>query len=257
MQRIIDSHCHLDFDVFDTDRDEVLSNAASAGVEHIVIPGVDADHWQAIQTLCNEDQRLHACYGLHPYRADQHQPEQLDALRQILTTRDCVALGECGLDYRDNMPARETQDYYFQSQLEIAQELQLPVVIHSVRATEQVISALKQFDLPGGMIHSYSGSYEQGMQLHDMGYRLSFGGAITYERARRLRDAASRLPLQSLLVETDAPDQTGSAHHDQRNEPAWIIEVIDTLCELRTEDRETIMHQLFENSAQLFGLATD
>lgn len=254
MQAIIDAHCHLDFDAFDEDRDDVMHKARSAGVEHIIVPGVDVDNWERIQHLCENDPHLSACYGLHPYRVAQHTAEHLDELERIVAARDCVAVGECGLDYRDGMADPELQQFYFSRQLEIAEEANKPVVIHSVRATEHVITTLKRFGGLTGMVHSFSGSYEQGMQLHRMGFMLSFGGAITYERATRLRDTVSRLPLRALMIETDAPDQPDSGHQGERNEPSFITAVVDALCECRKEDRETILQQLHRNTCELFRL---
>jgi len=252
--KLIDAHCHLDFDAFDADRDAVMQRAADSGIEHIIVPGVDIGNWHRITSLCDDDDRLSACYGLHPYRVAQHDPEHLDELKRILATRDCVAVGECGLDYREGMADRELQHFYFTRQLEIAEEMSKPVVIHSVKATQHVIDILKRFSGLRGMIHSYSGSYEQARQLHDMGFLLSFGGGITYHRASRLRQTVNRLPLSALLIETDAPDQVVAAHKGERNEPAYLAQVFDTLCKLREEESETIATQLYENTAELFAI---
>lgn len=136
----------------------------------------------------------------------------------------------------------------------IALELELPVVIHSVHATDDVITLLKTRRGLTGMIHSYSGSYEQAMQLIELGFYISFGGAITYDRASKLRKTASKLPLDSLLIETDAPDQPDAAHKGERNEPAYLVKVLECLCELREESREIIAAQTSENAHLLFGL---
>ena len=254
MNRIIDTHCHLDFEVFDEDRDEVMRRAEATSIDHIVVPAVDIGNWDTISDLTREATGLHACYGLHPCYVERHRPEHLDALQDHIRNHDCIAVGECGLDYRDGMAAREQQQFYFERQLKIAENNSLPVIIHSVRATEDVIRALKPHDGLTGIVHSYSGSYEQAVQLHAMGFRLGFGGVITYDRARRLRDTVSKLPLEAIVLETDAPDQPDAAHHGERNEPAFIDRVVDSIAELRGEDREHIIAQTSANARMLLGL---
>jgi TatD DNase family protein len=255
MPALIDSHCHLDFAAFDADREAVLERARTAGVTHIVIPGVDRDNWPRVRALCADNPALAACYGLHPYRADRHQPGDLDDLREFLATPACVALGECGLDYRDGMPDRDIQQFYFDAQLDIASELGMPVVVHAVRATEAVITALRARSGLRGMVHSYSGSAEQARQLLDLGFLLSFGGAITHDRARRLRELVAKLPLSALLLETDAPDQPPASRRDERNEPAAIAEVLATVAALNGHSATEIAAATTANARTLFGLA--
>ena len=251
---LIDAHCHLDFINFDKDRDEVIQCAKQNGISDIVIPGVSANNWQKIQSLCEQHEYLHACYGLHPYWADQHDEGDLEKLKQFIDNNSCVAIGECGLDYRQEQADKSKQQYFFQAQLDIAAEKKLPVVIHSVRATEEVIHQLRNRPALTGMVHSYSGSYEQALQLIDMGFYISFGGAITYERASKLRNTASKIPLSSLLIETDAPDQPDANHQHQRNEPAYLIEVLNALSELRNESLEEIAQQTCRNAKLLFNV---
>lgn len=144
---------------------------------------------------------------------------------------------------------------FFEAQLDIALKNNLPVVIHSRKATEQVIQSIKNRPGLKGMIHSYSGSYEQALQLINLGFYLSFGGAITYKRATRLREIASKLPLENMLIETDAPDQPDLKHYQKRNEPAYILSVINSLSSLRNDSIETICDQTSKNCNQLFSLS--
>jgi TatD DNase family protein len=252
--KLIDSHCHLDFEAFDADRQEVIGHAHAAGVTDIVIPGVSADGWEKIQMLCAVDENLHPCYGLHPYYVDQHRQHDLDRLETRVQQYDCVAIGECGLDLRRNQAAEKDQMHYFSSQLDIASAHGIPVVIHAVRATAQVIEVLNIHPALRGMIHSYSGSYEQAKQLVELGFYISLGGAITYDNAHRVRAVAARLPLSNLLIETDAPDQPDADHFSQRNEPANLLNVLDTLSLLRSESREEIAARTSENARTLFGI---
>jgi TatD DNase family protein len=252
--QLIDSHCHLDFEAFDHDRDDVIARATTAGVSAIVIPGVRADGWEKIRALCAADDRLHPCYGLHPYYADDHSQQDLDRLEIWLAQHECVAIGECGLDLRRDQAAEIYQVHYLSAQLDIALAHDKPVVIHAVRSTAQVIELLKSHPGIRGMIHSFSGSYEQAKQLVDLGFHISLGGAITYNNAQRVRTVAANLPLSSLLIETDAPDQPDADHFAQRNEPAYLLNVLDCLCDLRTETREEIAAQTSENARTLFSI---
>jgi len=251
---MIDSHCHIDFKVFNNDLDDVLQRATSNGVSDIVVPGVLRKDWSKIQALSTQHKNIHPCYGLHPCFADQHSEDDLAALEEQITSNPCVAVGEFGLDYRKHQPDRELQSKYFEAQLEIADKHELPVVIHSVYATEEVIQSLKKYPRLKGMIHSYSGSYEQALQLVKMGFYISFSGTITYDNAIKLRLVAEEIPLSSLLIETDSPDQPDADHFDQRNEPAYLTNILDCLDMLREESKEQIAEQTAANTRELFGI---
>jgi len=251
---MIDSHCHIDFDVFDKDRDDVIQRANNGGVSDIVVPGVLRKDWPKIQTISTQHENIHPCYGLHPCFADQHSEDDLAALEEQITSNPCIAIGECGLDYRKHQPDRAIQAKYFEAQLEIANKHELPVVIHSVYATEEVIQSLKKYPALKGMIHSYSGSSAQATQLEKMGFYISFGGTITYDNARKLRIVAQAVALSSLLIETDSPDQPDADHFSQRNEPAYLTNILDCLAMLRGESKELIAEQTAINSRELFGI---
>ena len=254
MTYLIDSHCHLDFEAFDHDRDAAIARAGNNGIRQIVVPGVKRGYWERIRNICVGNPQLHACYGLHPYMASEHTEDDIKQLRRWLDTNDCVAVGECGLDYRKQQADKHLQFKFFNAQLEIAHQMNKPVVIHSVRATEDIINTIRGYSDLKGMIHSYSGSHEQALQLIDMGFYISFGGAITYENAKKLRSTASKIPLNSILLETDAPDQPDVEHRNQRNEPAYLVNILECLSELRDEPTEEIAAQTTENAQRLFGI---
>jgi len=254
MYDIIDSHCHLDFDDFNSDRNAVIERARNKGIKQIVIPGVKRKSWHFIREICHNDPQLHACYGLHPYLAGEHTDDDITQLRHWLDKNTCVAVGECGLDYRKDMVDKYLQLKFFNAQLDIANANNKPVVIHSVGATEDVIKSIKHYPCLRGMIHSYSGSYEQAKQLINLGFYLSFGGAISYDNATKLRATASKVPLDSILLETDAPDQPDADHFNQRNEPAYLINVLKCLTELRDESIEEIATQTTRNAQKLFNI---
>ncbi len=252
--KLIDAHCHLDFDVFDDDREQVMSAAAQAGVEHIIIPATVQSRWRKIAALCKQHANLSACYGLHPYFVEQHDKRDIALLGDYATQHDCVAIGETGLDFRKGQADPEQQLFYFEAQLDIARQLGKPVVMHAVKATEKVIATLKRYPGVRGMAHSYSGSYEQARQLIDMGFYLSFGGAVTHERASRLREIVRKLPLSALLLETDAPDQSDASHTGERNQPAWLADILQNIAKLRNEPVELVAERTTHNARELFAL---
>ncbi len=252
--KLIDAHCHLDFKAFDLDRPEVLQRAAEKNISDIIIPGTQQKYWQRIRSLCSTHDNLHACYGLHPYWIKQHEQQDITKLRHFIEANDTVALGECGLDFRPQQADRTLQLEFFEAQLSIAKEYQLPVVIHSVKATETVIQILKKYKNLSGMIHSYSGSLEQAKQLIDLNFYISIGGNVTYQRANKIKEVAASIPLTSLLVETDAPDQPDFLHHDKRNEPAFLIDTVAAIAALRESNSEEISRQTTINAKHLFKL---
>ncbi len=252
--RLIDSHAHFDDASFDADREAALQRAHEAGVEAQVIPAVKADWWPRIRRLCQTYPELHATYGLHPMYLADHRESHLQALAEWVERERPVAVGECGLDFYIDDPRPEQQQRYFEGQLAIARDSGLPVIIHARRSVEEVINTLRRFPAVVGVLHSYSGSEQQAERLIDMGFCFSFGGPITYERAKRLHRLVTNLPLSAILLETDAPDQPGSSHRGERNEPAYLPEVLETVSRLRDESPQTIAEQTRLNTCRLFNL---
>ncbi|MFW2372490.1 MAG: TatD family hydrolase [Gammaproteobacteria bacterium] len=251
---IIDSHCHIDFEAFDEDREQVLSRANRLGIQAIIVPGISATTWPRVKSVCQQHTGLYPAYGLHPYFIDQHSVHDLAILEQWLNDETAVAVGECGLDYYLKHLDKDKQLHLFEAQLDMALKHHLPLVIHARKATEQVIQCLKARPGLAGMIHSYSGSYQQAMQLIDMGFYLSFGGAVTHPRASRLRHMVSKLPLDALLIETDAPDQPDVNHQGLRNEPSYITHVIDQISQLKDISRQQLIDTTTRNAQLLFSL---
>ena len=251
---IIDSHCHIDFADFDSDRDAVLQHAYSLGIHKIVVPGVMQSSWQKIKDCCDTYPQLYPCYGLHPYFINQHRKDDLIKLSEWIQTNRAVAIGECGLDYYLKNLDKTSQQFYFEKQLDIAIEHNLPVVIHARKSTEDVILAIKQRPSLRGMIHSYSGSYEQALQLIDKNFYLSFGGPVTHDKSTKLRKLVASLPLSSILVETDAPDQPTAQARSRRNEPANITEVIQSVASLHNTNIDEVSRITSENAKTLFQL---
>lgn len=259
---LIDVHCHLDFEAFDHDRSAVLQRARGIGISDIIIPGTEKIYWDRIKRLCEnhhykhspKQPELHACYGIHPYWVNNHEQQDIEELTQYIGSNRPVAIGECGLDFRPQQAEKNTQLYFFEKQLEIAVNSQLPVVIHSVRATETMIQTIKKFKDLSGMIHSYSGSIEQAKQLVDLNFYISIGGSMTYENAKNIRQVAKDIPLTSLLIETDAPDQPDRKNTGKRNEPAYLVNTLEVISELRDEQQEVIALQTTSNARVLFNI---
>ena len=252
--KLIDSHCHLDFPVFDTDRDQVLQRALEQNISDIVIPGTQSLYWRRIKDICDTNKHLHACYGLHPYWADIHQEQDIEALNDFIDVNKPVAIGECGLDFRKQQADKKIQLHFLEAQFEIACNRNLPVVVHAVNATETIIQTIKNFKGLHGMIHSYSGSSEQAKQLIALNFLISISGSITFDNTKKIKQVVKEIPLRSLLIETDAPDQADQNNVGKRNEPAYLINTVKAIAELKQTTINNIAEQTTANAKKLFGI---
>jgi TatD DNase family protein len=253
--RLIDSHCHLDAGEFDGDRDEVIGRARAANVTQQIVPAVDAAGWPKLRDLCAAEAGLFAAYGLHPMYLDAHRHEHLTLLREWLERERPVAVGECGLDYFVGGLDPGTQSHYFDAQLRLAREFDLPVIVHARRAVDAVIAAIRRVGKLRGVVHSYSGSTEQAQQLWNLGFLVGLGAPVTYDRANRLRKLATTMPIEYLLLETDAPDQPDAGIRGQRNEPARLADILRVIAQLRGQGEADIAAATTANAERLFGLA--
>lgn len=252
--RLVDSHSHFDAAEFDADRAAAHARAVAAGVVAQIVPAVDAAGWPKLRQTCAGLPGLWPAYGLHPMYLDAHRPEHLPALRAWIERERPLAVGECGLDYFVEGLDAEAQSFYFDGQLRLAREFDLPVIVHARRAVDAVIAAIRRIGGLRGVVHSFSGSAEQAAQLHRLGFLLGIGGPVTYARANRLRELVAGMPLEQLLLETDSPDQPGATHRGQRNEPAHLLEVLDAIATLRKVPRDDIAAATRDNAVRLFNL---
>jgi TatD DNase family protein len=253
----IDTHVHIDAPEFDVDRAAVLAHARTAGVDGFVAPAVAASGWAALARIAADAVDVYPAYGLHPMFLAEHRPQHLAELERWLADTPAVAVGECGLDFFVDGFDPGLQMEYFIGQLSIARAAGLPVIVHARRAVDAVITCIRKVGGLSGVIHSYPGSLEQARQLHQQGFKLGFGGPVTYERARRLREVVAGIPLDQLLVETDAPDQPPSTRRAQRNEPATLLDVIDTIAALRGIDAQALVEAVDENARRLFRIGSE
>lgn len=254
---LIDSHSHIDAPEFDRDRDAVLARARTAGVTAQIVPAVTAASWPGLRDLCASRPDLHPAYGLHPMFMTGHRPEHLGQLRTWLERERPVAVGECGLDYWRDEGDRDEQQRYLATQLALAREFDLPVILHARKAVDDITAALRRIGGLRGIVHSFAGSQAQAEQLWKLGFHLGIGGPVTYERAQRLRRIVAAMPIEFLLLETDSPDQPLSGHQGRRNEPALLTEVLAVVAALRDEDPATVAAATTANARRLFGLGAD
>lgn len=259
-QVLIDSHCHLDFPVFDDDRSSILKVCSEQKISAIVVPGVCCKDWQRVLNLCDSQEMLFPALGLHPCFIDQHHKNDLDKLVKICDSKHLLAIGEIGLDFfrKDANTNKTTQQYFFSEQLQIAGQYQLPVLIHARKSHDIVIKYLKSSRIASssaaGIIHAYSGSYEQAKEYIKLGFKLGFGGAFSYPNATKLRSLLAKLPIDAWVLETDAPDMSPIAHHGQRNSPQYLNEIAKTFIQLSdTESQQhQIIEQLYQNTLAVF-----
>ena len=251
---LVDSHSHFDAPEFDGDRDAALARARAAGVTRQVVPAVAASSWPKLREVCAQDAGLFAAYGLHPMYLSEHRPAHLEDLRTWIEREKPVAVGECGLDFFVEGLDAETQQQYFDGQLRLAREFDLPVIVHARRAVDAVIASIRRIGGLRGVVHSFSGSPEQARQLWQLGFLIGLGGPVTYERANRLRTLARTMPLDYLLLETDAPDQPDAGIRGQRNEPARLPVVRDVIAGLRGITADEVSQATTRNAERLFNL---
>ena len=242
----IDTHCHLDAPEFDADRQAVVERACAAGVNMLVLPAVHTADLDTVRELAHRHALAYAL-GLHPLYVGQEPADALARLRsQLQAHRDdprLVAVGEIGLDHFVPGLDRQVQERYYIAQLELAREFDLPVILHVRRSADALLKHLRRIRVPGGIAHAFNGSLQQAGQFIDLGFRLGFGGAMTFERALQIRELATRLPAQCLVLETDAPDipphwlyrtaAQRAAGDSSRNEPSELPRIAQTLAALR------------------------
>lgn len=234
---LIDTHCHLDAAEFDGDRDAVVAaakvGAGGTAVDAIVIPAVERANFGAVASVCRDYPGCAPAWGIHPMYVDRARPEDLDALRAVLTG-PAVAVGEIGLDRHAEPRDDARQLFYFTAQLKIAAEFGLPVLLHVRKAIDPILKCLRETRVPGGIAHAFNGSHEQAQEFIRLGFKLGFGGAMTFEGSKRIRALAADLPLDAIVLETDAPDIPPAWKKGGRNTPADLVPIAETLAKLRS-----------------------
>lgn len=251
---LIDSHAHLDMKDFEGDLEEVIERALTGGVTHIITVGTDVSSSLKAMELADRYDFVSATIGFHPHDAKDADLRALDELGRLAGAPNLVAWGEIGLDfYRLHSPP-ERQIAAFEQQLEMADHFDLPVIIHSRDADKEMLEILEKRGRHKGVIHCFSGDYQLAMRCIEMGYYISIPGTVTYRNALQVQDVASRVPLERLLIETDAPYLAPVPKRGKRNEPLFVTYTAEKIAQLRHTDLEEIAVQTSRNARRLFGL---
>ncbi len=251
---LIDSHCHIDLAAFDDDRADVIARSRAAGICGLVVPAVQASGWPSLWALCAATPGLYPAFGLHPVFLAQHRDDDVAALEAWLEDHQPVAVGEIGLDYHVEGLDRERQQRLFEAQLEVARSAGLPVILHVLKAHDVVIETLRRIRVGSGIVHAFNGSLQQAQQYRELGFVLGFGGMLTYERSRKLRTLARELPLDSIVLETDAPDMSVAAHRGERNSPEYLPHCLNALAAVRDMAVEDVAIETTRNTRAVLGL---
>ncbi len=252
-RRFVDAHCHFDFAVFEGRRSKILEQCRQQGLAALIMPGVSDENWARLLELCDNHPGLWFAPGIHPWWVDQVNDGCLDDLQRFLEQGHCrlVGIGECGLD---RLHGELEQQYpWFEGQVELAGRFGLPLLIHSVRTHDEVAQLLKRHNYSGrALIHGFSGSLQQAERFVSRGFTIGVGGVITYPRANKTRQAISALPLEVLVLETDAPDMPPLGVRKGENSPLNLGINFAALCELRSEAPDEIADALWRNSCRLY-----
>jgi TatD DNase family protein len=248
-----DSHCHFDFAEFDAQREQLWSDCVRSDIRGLLIPGIAPEQWLKAHDIALSHQGIVMAAGLHPWWLASATLPQEDTWLAMLEQKHCVAIGECGLDGGIAVPI-SAQKVVFEQHLQMAVEYSMPLIIHARQAHNEIIHLLIQYRPPkGGVIHGFTGSYELAMTYWRMGFYLGIGGSITYPRAQKTREMAKKMPLESLLLETDAPDMPLFGHQGQVNHPIQLLSIANTLANIRGESVLQIAQMTTKNSQYLFN----
>ncbi len=253
---LIDSHAHLEMPEFRKDLKEVLQRAKASGVEYIFTVGTGKKDWRATLEIAESNSMVYALLGVHPHHAKEIDEQTYPILKQLCQNRKVKALGEIGLDFFRNLSPQEIQLRRFREQIELAKELNLPIVIHDRDAHQETLEVLRsqKAEQCGGIIHCFSGDYDMAKTCLDMGFYISIPGNITFKNAERLREVVSRLPLDSLLIETDAPFLTPEPYRGKRNEPSYVRYTAEKIAEIKKVAFEKVAEATTENALRVFRL---
>lgn len=261
---LVDSHCHLDQSQFDGDRKAVIARANESGVTCIINPGVDVPSSREAVLLAQQHESVYAAVGVHPHDAKTLDASALDELKRLACSPKIVAIGEIGLDYYRDLSPRDVQRRAFQTQLELATELGLPVIVHDRDAHDDVLAILRDWHASRtvgarnstfGVLHSFSGDTALAEQALALGFYIGVSGPVTYQNAHHPREVVRSVPSERLLIETDAPYLTPHPHRGQRNEPAYVRLVAQAIAETRGLTFEEVVARTSANARALFGMA--
>jgi len=260
----IDTHCHLDAAEFADQAGAAADRADAQQVGMIVIPAVARANFSEVRNLAHAHANCSYALGIHPIFVPQAEEADLQALRtaveQAIADPRFVAIGEIGLDYfvplLTEPVMREKQEHFYAEQLKIARDFDLPVLLHVRRSQDQILKQLRRIKVPGGIAHAFNGSFQQAQIFIDLGFKLGFGGAMTFTRSLQIRRLASELPIESIVLETDAPDISPAWLHPQRNSPEQLPRIGEALAELRKVEVAEIARITSDNARKVMPRLT-
>ena len=251
--KLVDTHCHVDSEQFDADREAVIERARAAGVERMMAVGTGdgPPDLEAAVRLADRYPFIYATIGVHPHDASKATEETFARLRELARHPKVLAVGEIGLDYHYDFSPRDVQREVFERQLDLAREAGKPIVIHTREAWSDTLETLRSHWQGEGIMHCFTGDEAQAREALDLGFYLAFGGVLTFPKSESLRDAARMAPADRILVETDCPYLAPVPHRGKRNEPAFVVETARRLAEVRGVTPEEIARTTAENWERL------
>ena len=249
---LVDTHIHLDAAEFDADRDALLGAARAAGVGRFVVPGVEVANFDHVAALSAKHADVRHGFGIHPLYVAKAAADDLDIVEERLANGGAIAVGEIGLDFFIPDPDIPRQEAFFVAQLKLARRFDLPVILHVRRAVDHILKHLRRIEVPGGIAHAFNGSRQQADMFVSMGFKLGFGGAMTFDGSRRIRELAATLPLDAIVLETDAPDIPPTWAQGGRNLPANLARFADVLATLRGLSLQEVVAATTTNARSAF-----
>jgi TatD DNase family protein len=256
--KLTDTHCHLDFRNYEEDRAAVLNRAWEAGLERILVPGIDLQTSQAALELAEAHPQIYAAVGVHPNSATVWEAVSLDYLEQMTSHPKVAAIGEIGLDYYRDRAPRDLQKQVLRTQLDLAERVKLPVVIHTRNASlddrtcmTETLQILAETNVTG-VLHSFSGNSSEAERTLELGFFIGITGPVTFKNAAELRQVVAEVPLERLLIETDGPFLTPHPYRGQRNEPAYVRFVAEKISEVHKQPLEVVAETTSANAQRLF-----
>jgi TatD DNase family protein len=253
---LIDSHAHLEMPEFKKDLEAVIQRAKESGVEYIFTVGTERRDWKRALEIANFHPSIYAILGVHPHNVKEIDEQTYSMLKELCKHGKVKAYGEIGLDFFRNLSPRDIQLKRFQEQIGLAKELGLPIVVHDREAHQETLEILKSEKAGecGGIIHCFSGGYEMAVACMDMGFYISIPGSITFKNAERFREIVKRIPLESLLVETDAPFLTPEPFRGKRNEPSYVRYTAQKVAEIKKVSFDKVAEVTTENALRVYRL---
>lgn len=253
--KLFDTHAHYDAEQFDADRAELLEKLPEQGVALVVNPGCDIPTSQKALELAKRYDYIYAAVGYHPESCAPYRESELELLREMAKDHKVVAIGEIGLDYYwEENPPKELQQQVFRTQMELARELGLPVIVHDREAHADSLAIIREFPEVKGVFHCFSGSAEMAKELVKLGWMISFTGVLTYKNARKAVEAAEAVPIESIMVETDAPYMAPVPHRGERCDSSLVVHTCEKLAEIKGISAEDCARITMENGKRFFNI---